>query len=564
MRFMKLWVLLVSCALLSACERGCRGAPNASDGPVAQMRTGDGEAPKLSFAIDSIYERHQPSNAAPWHQPGGDWTFFDAHLERGTQFTFGFQQKPNSGSEDMGFSFGKGQLTVPDAEAGAHLLDAFARVFGGQAPAPGSRQPLVAQPISLAVLARSAERNDDGSFSGTGPWTATKLFLQRPGIEAEVFFNFDLAGKHGEFSEKDAEYATDMLAFWARDLRDGPPPPRTPKNDPRVSLSGPKLEQWRPIGPAGARFLAFERSGDRLLYSVEDGARTRLVSSACDGAGSELEVARLPHYLMGLTCAESGDPCLIEDVAPSVKGQISGDDPRAYYLLQRSQKKTTLLPWSKHGSVLTAGFSPDGAYFALGEWRDNTGDKGSHIELRLSSVSEPLVARSVQHGEDSHDVLGWSGEGASSLAVVKRGAGLFDESETSTWLFVDPRTGATTESPTKPPGVRDETVSPDGKRQFFCIGDTEIVVTDLSSGAKRRFPILSQERRAFGDACEVTWVGSRHLLVSIEQEAFIDVETMKLSFPGPDSETHVEYAPTLRWGVKRSDAGLQIARVSVH
>ncbi len=147
---------------------------------------------------------------------------------------------------------------------------------------------------------------------------------------------------------------------------------------------------------------------------------------------------------------------------------------------------------------------------------------------------------------------------------MKRDGALFDEADKGSWHLVDPRTGAATESASKPADVRDDTVSPDGKRQFVCIADAEIVVTELSNGEKRRFPILSQERRAFGDACPVTWVGSRHLLVSIEQEGFIDIETMKLSFPGPsDSEEHVEYSPTLDWGVKRSDEGLQIARVSV-
>jgi hypothetical protein len=45
---------------------------------------------------------------------------------------------------------------------------------------------------------------------------ATKLFLERRGVEAEVFFNFNLKTKNGEFAEKDARYADAMVALLAR------------------------------------------------------------------------------------------------------------------------------------------------------------------------------------------------------------------------------------------------------------------------------------------------------------------------------------------------------------
>src|SRR5207248_3132564 len=111
----------------------------------------------------------------------------------------------------------------------------FAHVFDGKVPPPAPQQLLHPQPFSLVSLGDALGR-DDGGFSGVGNWHANKLFLQRPGLEAELFFNFDLVDKVGEFAQKDSGYTDDLLQFMARELRDGPLPPQTPVNDARISL----------------------------------------------------------------------------------------------------------------------------------------------------------------------------------------------------------------------------------------------------------------------------------------------------------------------------------------
>lgn len=211
----------------AACKKRSNAAVDAfqHDASVAQPRFGDpDDQRRLTFAIDAVHPGQKPTTKAPWHAPGGDWTFFDAHTPDGARFGFGMQEPKNVAKSP--FAFSKGMLTVPNAEAGAKLVAALAKAFNGKAPAAAPRRELHIAPFTLALLGQNSGRDDRG-FSGEGTWTATKLFLQRPGIEAEVFFNFDLAGRRGELAEKDTDYADDLVAFAAGELRDGREAART-------------------------------------------------------------------------------------------------------------------------------------------------------------------------------------------------------------------------------------------------------------------------------------------------------------------------------------------------
>ena len=50
-----------------------------------------------------------------------------------------------------------------------------------------------------------------------------------------------------EFAEKDEDYRGEMIAYLATALRDGPLPERTPKNDPTLTLDGPRVTDWKRI-----------------------------------------------------------------------------------------------------------------------------------------------------------------------------------------------------------------------------------------------------------------------------------------------------------------------------
>lgn len=182
-------------------------APPAKDeAPVVQP--GGRHGPHLSFRITKLHEQQRPSKKPPYFEPGGDWTFMELEAGEGVSLTAGIQFKP---STEM-FSFGKAQLSVASAEAGAAFTSAFDAQFGGTAGKRKVHQgPLE---MSVAVLGQNMVRERHGGFRGGrfGKWTATKLFPELDGRQGEVFFNYSLEDKTAELTEKDADYADD-LAF---------------------------------------------------------------------------------------------------------------------------------------------------------------------------------------------------------------------------------------------------------------------------------------------------------------------------------------------------------------
>lgn len=68
--------------------------------------------------------------------------------------------------------------------------------------------------FSYVILGENQSRADGGGFNPNPPgkWTAMKIFLPKGGDDAEVFLNFSLALRKGEFSEKDVDYGDEVLA----------------------------------------------------------------------------------------------------------------------------------------------------------------------------------------------------------------------------------------------------------------------------------------------------------------------------------------------------------------
>jgi len=559
----KAWLLLLSGLSLVACQRGCHHADPAK-GIVAEPGVGpDSDAqPRVGFLIDTVYEHQRPTERAPWRTAGGDWTFFDAHTEAGARFSFGWKQ----GALKNSMAFGEALWSVSDPNQGADLIGRFARAFDGKVPPPMPQQPLHPEPFSLAVLGDALGRGDAGGFSGVGNWHATKLFLQRPGIEAEVFFNFDLVDKRGEFAEKDSEYANDLLLFMARELRDGPLPPQTPENDARISLVGPKLADFRPLGPPGAIFRAFEANGARVVYSVKDGAGTKVMSVASDGPPQEQELVRLEHEFSGMACTVSEDTCLVEETQHKDPNSFSGSDPRDFVLLRRAQKQNVPLtgPWGTQGSTTEATFSLDGKFAALSATVKKSKATGYYRVLHFVSIDAPANITTYAHGEDWLDVVGWQGSGAELRALAQIGL-RYDKNEKKSWLLVDPKSGAATELLQAPDALTKNALSPDGKHRYSCNKDEEVVITDVATRAARSFPVALRERHALADGCELSWRGPRFLEFSPERPAFIDIDSLKLSFPfavGAEPQAP-NCDASFSWAVVSKESQLSIARVVV-
>lgn len=180
--------------------------PAKDQGTVVQPNGTQG--PHLGFRITKLHEQQKPSKKPPYFEPGGDWTFMELEAGEGVALTAGIQFKK---SAEM-FSFGKAQLSVASAAAGASFTSAFDAQFGGKAgKLKAHKGPLE---MGVAVLGQNMVRERHGGFRGGrfGKWTATKLFPELDGRQGEVFFNYSLEDKTAELTEKDADYADD-LAF---------------------------------------------------------------------------------------------------------------------------------------------------------------------------------------------------------------------------------------------------------------------------------------------------------------------------------------------------------------
>ncbi len=535
-------------------------------GTMSVVRFGglDDDAPHLDFVIDAMHLDQKPSAAVPWHERGGTWTFFDAHFSGGERFGFGLQGDDEASSSGQ-FSFAKAMITVPDANAGAALVPLFAKAFGGKSPPALAREPLKIEPVPVAILGRNVEHASSG-YAGKGHWTTTKLFLQRAGLEAEVFFNFDPDSRRGVFSEKDHDYADALVALLAMDLRDGPRRARTTESDPQLSAVGPKFDSWRAFGAPKAAFYRFEPASRGLLFTLPEGTNTRLMQAPLDNPTNSTEVIRVEHRFDHFSCASAApDLCVLSEVHPKSANILASDDPRGFFLVNRKSKTKSPLQgeWGPKAGTAGSPISPDGAFIALSAWKPKSKGMGNVRIAYLVPTSEG-AAIVVEVKDEPLDVIGWTGTGRTLRAVVQNGLSI-DKQAKRSWMSVDPRTGERSVLASPPAGmVKDEALSPDGKRRVTCKAHEEIVVTTLATKATSRFIVHPDDRASLTEDC-VSWAGSRFLQFGAARTGFIDIETMKLSYPFPEGEDVTPLDPNddFTWAVSTAPEGLRVARIVV-
>jgi hypothetical protein len=264
--FLSIILLLSGCNVKPTTPAASSKKPN--DPPRSEVRIGDGEDRCLPFIITVVYEKQKPSKDAPFHIEGGEWTFFDCQAEADSKAMFTIGVKTKSDEKGQSIAWEQAVICVNNREAGGRFVELFAKAFQGK-PSKLVKQPQALKPlfINTALLGENQNRGDGGGFSGKGGgWTATKWFPENDGLSGEVFFNYNLEKRQGEFSEKDADYADDLTAIFASALRDGPRPERTPENDPNLTLVGPKIGQPRKLLPRIASFYCFSPEGRFVVY----------------------------------------------------------------------------------------------------------------------------------------------------------------------------------------------------------------------------------------------------------------------------------------------------------
>lgn len=516
----------------------------------------------LPFRIGAIYRGEQPSSAAPWHEPGGDWTFFDATTADGVPFGFGFRAPAATG--DPPIAFGEAILTVKSRDDGQALVVRFMQAFGGRAVAPKSPQPLRPAKFSVAVLGRDMGAGPGALVQGRGTWHALKLFLQRPGIEAEVFCNFDLQHKVGGFAEKDSDYADAMIAFLAGELRDGPRPRRSSANDPSIVDHGPRIEWLRAL-PGRAYGLTQERDRYRVVERLPDGG-SRLVSLGFEREDDRRELVRVPHRLGSVACA--AQLCLAMDERPKHPEQWSSADPRSVFVIDGAAGTSVDLGDALGQPTLEPGaVAPDGSYGIV------FGSRPRKVRADLSYDVLYVVDRAgkvrgpIDFGEEPLELVAHE---RGKKPVVRVGYAPREYSGSGPpppppprYFAVDPGTLAIT--PTQAVARPDERLSPSGKRRVSCRRDEAVVVTDVASGAERLFALHEDDRPYFAQECPVTWASDRYLDYRGSLRAFLDVETLRLDemIPGETTLVSLDYSADFRFVVENGRDGLRLGRIVV-
>ena len=197
-----------------------------ADKVIAQKRIGgdpDARPNALALTIEAVHENQQPTDKPPWYVAGGKWTYLDLKTPGGATFTVGLVVDRVL-DMDPPLTLYSVRALAAGREQGERVVAELARALHTQAPptAPSGKAPEL-RPLAMVAsqLGPESRRNSDGSFSGAGTWRATKWTSERGNHAAEIYFNYSLAEKRAELSEKDSNYNSDIVADLALALRDG-------------------------------------------------------------------------------------------------------------------------------------------------------------------------------------------------------------------------------------------------------------------------------------------------------------------------------------------------------
>jgi hypothetical protein len=480
--------------------------------------------PEVSFTIESVYVSQKLLRTSPWHEAGGTWTFFDAKTSEGIHFGFGFAP----GKERSGMSFGEVVLTVQARDEGKRLVDLFARQFRVTAPLEKPLQPLMFRPCSAAFFATDAQRTTGGFAGKGGGYFATKLFLQRPSIEAEVFFNFNLKTKEGHFAEKDSDYAKDLIAFLASELRDGKPARLTPSTDPSLIENGPRIVLGRTL--PGTVLDMVPARDHVLMKEVIAGVGVRVVSHALENDAST-EVFRVPDDIGSTQCV--ADRCVLENVKHTEEGVYSSKDAQTLLVADRKTREITMLtgPWSNAASLPSgAKISADGKIVLVDDSVPNLGVPGGKALKSVLYIATlgGLTKGPIDFGDTSWMAVSINTSSKRSEILIRKEEG---EHKVS-FVKVDQATGAITPAAAPLSTGEDVARSPNGKKRVACVKGV-IVVTETGSKKEGRFSIPEVDRKTLENKC-VRWASDRFLLYVGDDDftGFLDSETMKLNDSG--------------------------------
>lgn len=535
---------------------GCGSKPESQalrsgEGQRVQASIGepdDWERGRMPLEITAILEDQQPSEDAPFHKDGGDWMFFECKAAADSNVTFTVGIKAGSGGSGP-FAWGQAMMIVKEKSAGERFLSLFGKSFLGTVPPPSGRgyapRPLT---ISTAILGEDLRRDPEGGFSGErGGWTATKWFPEFDGRLGEVYFNYNLAAGKAEFSEKDAEYADDLVAVFAGALRDGPHPERTPDNDANLTLIGPQIGQPRKVARERIYFYRFGPQNNFAVY-LDDSTVFAVPLDVPDG--TPFKVAQFEYLLSDVRVLNEQLDLLVQEGVPEATGRHTSFDRMRMWLLEaKGEKKTLLKGPEKDLRIAEAPTSPDLRYVAFNQWQGQPGtDERSKVLFILDRMTGTEKTFRLQG--KGLTLIDWeqTDNGLLAVAVTNRWP---LEDEGSELYIADPSSGALEHREDVDALFELANLwSPDRERRVRVDGH-ELVVTEVATGKQSSFAFHEDDWPFLIEEC-VEWASPKYVKFNGRRLALIDVTTMKMCFPKFDHDGDFDphsfkFSSDMRW-----------------
>jgi hypothetical protein len=135
------------------------------------------------------------------------------------RFTIELGSAKASGTSDFPIKTGEGRFIAESGSDASVLLADLQKALEAKKP-PAVVPKSSSLPFTFAILGEHQSQTPGGGFSEKprGNWTAMKIFIGEGDQEAEVFLNFNLVMRKGQFSMKDTDYADLVLRELARVL----------------------------------------------------------------------------------------------------------------------------------------------------------------------------------------------------------------------------------------------------------------------------------------------------------------------------------------------------------
>jgi hypothetical protein len=547
----------------------------------------------VGFKIVKVYLDRVRTDSTPWHGPGGNWTFFEAHLngDEASRFLFGYRVPA---LDEVKRSMASALIGIQSPHAGDNLLRVFSTEFGGALPPMDAADTVGSLGFDAWFKGANYERASPGHYTqGGGSWHNVRLFLQHKGRVADLMMGIDFETNQGEFVEFDPKHRDSLIMVLAAALRGAPFPHGGGVLDAKLSnrpvMAGskfPALKNWRVLWPRdGAKpndctsdseapeckvvlgDWGFCPGAKHAFFTekLADG-RSEIRRVATSSPGFSSLVGRTRGTLWKAICLDpEGQRYMIIDIAnESIRnGTITSRHPRHVWMLNSKSNEMMRLrgPWDGHRPWSEKRFlSPDGEFILL---------QGVHRSARTlkrvfawySVHLRSQVVTRLDLPNTLHQFRGWDGFDSTLQAMFVTGGML---AKRRIPYLARPSTGASERVERLPvPLIVDRGVSPNG-RWRYKLNEHGLEVLDRSKDRARIFRIPPAKKYSFRSGC-CSWLGSNHLMLTSPTLGVLSLETLEYArIPAAAQIKHaVEMSDDFRWMFVLAGQELSLARIAL-